>query len=75
MKPLPLSWPTIGGSQPDLRASVSGKLTDGAPRIGTPRKRSTAPSATPSLVSRLNVIRSALSSHAGSPEPSAGQLV
>ena len=66
---------SVGGSQPDLRASVSGKLKRGAARIGTPRKRSTAPSAVPSLVAKSRLTRSVDSSHAGVPEPSGVQLV
>ena len=64
-----------GGSQPDLRASLSGKLSTGAARIGTPRKRSTAPSAMPSLASKSSLTRRVDSSQAGVPWPSTVQLV
>ena len=65
----------LGGSQPDLRWSDSGKLNTGRARMGTPRKRNTAPSAMPSLASKSMRTRSVLSTQAGSPEPSRGQLV
>jgi hypothetical protein len=45
----------VGGSQPDLRALLSGKLRLGRARMGVPRKRSTAPSAMPSLASRSSL--------------------
>ncbi len=43
--PLRLSMLMDGGSQPLLRPSPSGKLSAGTARMGTPRKRSCAPSA------------------------------
>ena len=73
--PLRLSIATLGGSQPDLRSSVNGKLNSGAQRIGTPRKRSTAPCAMPSLLLKSILTRSLVSSQSGSPLPSAGQLL
>ena len=42
----------VGGSQPDLRRSLSGKLMAGTGRMGTPLNSSTAPSARPSSSSR-----------------------
>ena len=74
--PLRLSMFRLGGSQPDLRASVTGKLKAGAARIGTPRKRSTAPSARPSLASKSSDTSRASSTQSGSaPVSSRGQLV
>ena len=73
--PLRLSMATLGGSHPDLRSSVSGKLSAGAQSMGTPRKRSTAPSAKPSLLLKSILTRSLVRSQSGSPLPSAGQLL
>ena len=73
--PLRLSVLMDGGNQPDLRASESGKLSEGSARMGTLRKRSTAPSATPSLLSRSMLTRSVRSTQAGSAGVSRGQLV
>jgi hypothetical protein len=65
----------VGGNQPDLRASLSGKLRLGRARMGTPRKRSTAPSAMPSLVSKsISTLRMRSCQSGSSPVPS-GQLV
>ena len=74
-RPLRLTRVTLGGSHPDLRAPVTGKLIEGSARIGTPRNCSTAPCATPSLRAKSRSRRRALSSQAGSFEPSRGQLV
>jgi hypothetical protein len=74
-RPLLLSMLIDGGSQPDLRSSDSGKVSTGAARIGTPMKRSTAPSATPSLASKSSLTRSVLISQAGMPSPLRSQLV
>jgi hypothetical protein len=49
LRPLRVSKSSVGGSQPDLRPSPSGKLSVGSARMGTSMKRSTAPSAMPSL--------------------------
>lgn len=46
--------PMVGGSKPDLRLSLRGKLTTGNPRIGTSLKRITAPRATPTSLSMSN---------------------
>ena len=50
--------PTEGGSTPDLRLSLSGKLMSGTGSSGTPLKLSTAPLAVPtsSSLSRLMVL-------------------
>jgi hypothetical protein len=58
-RPLVLSSPMVGGSQPDWRASLSGKRSEGTGRMGTPLKSSTAPSAWPTSSSRSSVSLSA----------------
>ena len=60
-----LSTPIVGGSKPDLRSSLSGNATDGTGKMGTPLKRSEAPSATPTLRSVSKVILSALKNQSG----------
>ena len=61
-----LSRLMLGGSRPDFRLSLSGKLMTGSARIGTFLKRSTAPVATPTSDSRSNLKLVPLSTQAGS---------
>ncbi|MFT3858841.1 MAG: hypothetical protein QM742_15545 [Aquabacterium sp.] len=62
-----LSKSKLGGSQPDLRASLSGKVSVGAARMGTPLNQITALSAVPSLASKSRYTLLVLSDQSGSP--------
>ena len=56
--------PMVGGSRPDLRLSVSGKLIDGT-GTETPRKDSVAPCARPTSSSSSMRMLAARRIHAG----------
>ena len=60
-----LSMLMVGGKTPDLRLSVSGKLSSGRPSSGTPLNSSTPPVASP-VSSTLSIsIRVARTSQSG----------
>ncbi|WP_431260230.1 hypothetical protein ACQ86G_08785 [Roseateles chitinivorans] len=62
---------TLGGSRPDFGWSPSGKLSDGAARMGTPRNRTTAFFATPSPASKSRFRLLVTSSQSRLPFPAA----